>query len=471
MRKYITTICLLGLCIGLSACSPFAPEIKEHGYELAPQYYSLYSDDEFYAPAEWWRAFNDFELNFMVDMALKDNLDIRQAWARLDPATARYRQVFGGLLPSLELSGGYAAQRQQTDVRSGSSNTRLGNTESYTLGLFASYELDLWGRVDASVRSQRYTLEASRDDLDAMTESIAATVVTYWVRIIAARQEIALLQSQLALNEKYLKLVELRYANGMVTALDVFQQRQAVARTKTQLPLAIRDERLLVNDLKQLLGQPLDYDLTITRSLLPELESVPEAGIPAELLQNRPDVRAAGKRLYAAQWGIAQAQANRLPAIRLTAGGQVTSENLAHLFNSWLLSLAANLTAPIFEGGALIAEVDYQRALADENLNGYKQTVLTAINEVEATLLGEKAQLEYLAHLDYQMEAARLALDEATFHYINGLDSYLPVLTQLSTVQELEITQVNQKAELLVNRINMYRALGGGDLTQILLLN
>lgn len=471
MRKYTAIICLFLLCLSLSACAPFAPDIKDRGLELAPRYYSLYSDDETYAPSEWWRSFNDFELNFMVDMALKENLDIRQAWARRDQATARYRQAFGGLLPSVELSGGYEAQRRQTDVRAGSSATRLSNSESYTLGLFASYELDLWGRVDASVKSQRYSLEASRDDLDAMAESIAATVTNYWLRIIAARQEIALLHRQLAINEKYLALVELRYANGMVTALDVFQQCQVVSRTKTQIPLAERDEQLLVNDLKLLLGQSANYSLRITRADLPALESIPNIGIPAELLQNRPDVRSAGKRLYAAQWGIAQARANLLPAIRLTASGQVSSDDLTYLFNNWLLSLAANLTAPIFEGGARMAEVDYQRALAEENLDNYKQTVLTAINEVEAALLSEKAQLEYLENLDNQMEATQLALDEATFHYINGLNSYLPVLTQLATVQDLELTQINQKAELLVNRVTLYRTLGGGDLTQVLLTN
>lgn len=471
MRKYTAIICLLLLCLSLSACAPFAPEIKEHSHELAPQYYSLYNDDTPYAPSEWWQSFNDFELNFMVDMALKENLDIRQAWARLDQVTARYRQAFGGLLPAVEFNGGYAAQRQQTDVRSGSSTTRLSNSESYTLGLFASYELDLWGRVDAGVKSQRYSLEATRDDLDAMAESIAATVTNYWIRIIAARQEIALLHRQLAINEKYLALVELRYANGMVTALDVFQQRQVVSRTKTQIPLAERDEQLLANDLKLLLGQSANYSLRITRADLPALESIPDIGLPAELLQNRPDVRAAGKRLYAAQWGIAQARANLLPAIRLTAGGQVSSDDLAYLFNNWLLSLAANLTAPVFEGGARVAEVDYQHALTAENLNNYKQTVLSAINEVEATLLSEKAQLEYLDNLDDQMAAAQLALDEATFHYINGLNSYLPVLTQLSAVQDLELTQISQKAELLVNRVTMYRTLGGGDLTQVLLAN
>lgn len=465
MRPLFVITNIVLLCLMLASCTPFGPNIKEHGTELAPQYYSLYGDEEAYVPTEWWRAFNDFELNFLVDEALRDNLDIMQAWARMEQATARYRQAFGGFLPAIDLNGGYSATRQQTDVRAGSSRTHLGNTENYSLGLFASYELDLWGRVNAEVTSQNYSMQATKDDLYAMTESIAATVTSYWVRIIAARQEIALLKKQLELNEKYLALVELRYANGMVTALDVFQQRQTVARTKTQIPLAVKNEQLLVNDLKLLLGKPLDYELQITRTFLPDLETLPQTGLPIDLLQNRPDVRAAGGRLYAAQWGVAQARASRLPAIKLTASGQASADDLTYLFNNWLASLAANLTAPIFHGGALAAEVDYQKALAEENLNSYKKTVLSAINEVEAALLSESAQREYLENLETQRHAAQLALDEATYHYINGLNSYLPVLNQLATVQELEITGVNQKAELLVNRITLYRALGGGTLT------
>lgn len=466
MYRAIFITFLLLICFCINACTPFAPTLKEHGYELAPQYYSLYGDEaEAYEPVAWWREFNDFELNFLIDEALNANLDIKQAWARMDQATARYRQAFGGLLPSVDMEGGYSATRQQSDVRAGASRTYLGNTENYSLGLFASYELDLWGRVNASVQSQRYGMAATQDDLYAMTESIAATVATYWVRIIAARQETAVLHKQLELNEKYLALVELRYANGMVTALDVFQQRQTVARTKTQIPLAQRNQQLLINDLKLLLGRPLNAPLQITRVQLPNLENLPQAGLPVDLLQNRPDVRAAGKRLYAAQWGVAQARANRLPAIKLTASGQVSSEDLTYLFTNWLASLAANLTAPIFDGGIRAAEVDYQRALAEENLNNYQKTVLNAINEVEAALLNEKAQREYLKNLEDEINAAQLALDEATYHYINGLDSYLPVLNQLADVQDLEITDINQKAELLVNRITLYRTLGGGVLT------
>lgn len=450
------------LTVCLYACSPFAPDIKEHGVELVPQYYSLYSNDIVPDDAlNWWRDFDDAELDRIIDLALAENLDVLQAWARLNQLSARYRQAFGGLLPSIDLDGGYSAERRQTDTRAGSATTVLANYENYNLGLFVSYELDLWGRVDASVKSGRLSFEAGRDDLDAVRESIAAAAASLWIQIIAARQELALLQKQLNTNEKYLDLVELRYASGMVTALDVFQQRQTVARTKTQIPLAEKNIRLLENDLKLLLGQPADYPLQISRTDLPVLTALPKTGLPAELLQNRPDVRAAGKRLYAAQWGVTEARANRLPAIRLSAGIQGSSNDLTYLFNNWIGTLAANLTAPIFHGGALAAEVEYQRALADENLQKYKQTVLTAVNEVEAALWSERAQRDYLANLIEQKTAAQHALDEATFHYINGLNSYLPVLTQLAAVQDLEITAVQQQAQLLINRVTMYRALGG----------
>lgn len=466
MSKIIT---IFLFCLTLAACSPFVPEPRDYGAALTPRYFSLYNDDESYLPGEWWCEFNDAELNALVALALRENLDVMQAWARLDQLRARYAQAFSGFLPTIELDGGYSAERRQTDVRAGSSITSLGNTENYSLGLFASYEVDLWGRVYATTQSQQLNMQAGQNNLEAMAESIAATVASYWVQIIAARQEIAILRRQLVTNEKYLELVELRYASGMVIALDVLQQRQTVARTKTQLPLAIRNEQLLVNDLKLLLGQTRDYHLGITRDRLPDLIGTPVTGLPAELLQNRPDVHAAGKRLYAAQWGIAQARADRLPAIRLTASGQTGSDDLAYLFSNWVATLATNLVAPLFDGGRRAAEVDYQQALAAENLAAYQKTVLTAVNEVEATLWNESAQREYLTHLTTQREAAQLALDEATFRYINGLESYLPVLTQLDTVQTLEITAVQQQAQLLLNRVTLYRALGGGIFTEILL--
>lgn len=166
-------------------------------------------------------------------------------------------------------------------------------------------------------------------------------------------------------------------------------------------------------------------------------------------------------RLQAAEWQVAAARANRLPAISLTAGAQYGKGDMDVLFDNWLLSLAGNLTAPIFDGNRRAAEVDRRQALVDENLSAYRQAVLTAIKEVETALVNESKQREHIRGLEKVEAAARKALEEAGVRYRNGLTDYLPVLTQLLAVQRLERDLIRQRANLLNARISLYRALGG----------
>jgi outer membrane protein TolC len=195
---------------------------------------------------------------------------------------------------------------------------------------------------------------------------------------------------------------------------------------------------------------------------MPVIGQLPALGLPADLLANRPDVRAAGLRLQATEWQVAAARANRLPAIRLAAGAQYGRNDLDLLFDTWLLSLAANLTAPIFDGGRRAAEVDRTQAEADENLWAYRRIVLTAIKEVEDALENETRQLEHIEGLIAVREAAQNGLQEAIGRYRNGLSDYLPVLTQLLVVQDLERDLISQRALLVLYRVGLYRALGGG---------
>jgi outer membrane protein TolC len=188
---------------------------------------------------------------------------------------------------------------------------------------------------------------------------------------------------------------------------------------------------------------------------------VPDVGLPADLLGNRPDVRAAGIRLRSSQWQVSAARANRLPALRLTAGGGYGAENLDRLFDNWILTLAGNLTAPIFDGGRRAAEVDRTRAKADENLSAYRLAVLTAVKEVEDALVAESKQRQHLEALKLQREAAGRALEEAGQRYRKGIQDYLPVLTQLLAVQGLDRDLIRQETQLLVERVALYRALGG----------
>jgi NodT family efflux transporter outer membrane factor (OMF) lipoprotein len=286
-------------------------------------------------------------------------------------------------------------------------------------------------------------------------------VANRWVNIISQRMQKRLLERQLRTNLTLLELIELRFRMSMVSALDVYQQKQVVENIKAEIPLVEAEEQLLLHELALLLGKPTGTSLKISREEFPEPTEIPATGLPADLLSSRPDLRRAGMRLQAADWQVAAARANRLPAIRLTATAQYGKGDMDVLFDNWLLSLAGNLTAPIFDGGRRAAEVDRRQAFADENLSAYRQAVLTAIKEVEDALVSEVKQREHIKALEMVLVTARRALEEAGIRYRNGLTDYLPVLTQLLAVQNLERNLIRQQAILLNARVSLYRSLGG----------
>jgi outer membrane protein TolC len=179
------------------------------------------------------------------------------------------------------------------------------------------------------------------------------------------------------------------------------------------------------------------------------------------LLVQRPDIRAALARLHAADFLTGSARAELLPAIRLTGGIGTNTAEIRNLFDDWFVSVAAGLTGPIFEGLRRTAEVERSQAVAEQRLAEYRLTVLTAIQEVEAALIQEIRQREYLEALAEQLEAAQNALREAGERYRKGLNDYLPVLAALERTQALTRQTVIGRRQLLSYRLSLYRALGG----------
>lgn len=437
----------------IAACSPFAPEERPLPEPYLPKTFSLYTGGE-KTLAPWWQDFGSPELDALVQEGLEGNLTLQEAWARLRQAGALSAQAGADRYPDLNAAAGATFGRQ--DLGSGSSNI-----EKYSLGLSSSYELDLWGRVSAQHRALQLQEEAARDDLNTAAMTITAEVAGRWVAITAARMQQELLKKQLQSNRTLLELIELRFRKAMVSALDVYQQKQVVENIQAEIPLVEEEEQLLRHELAVLLGKPPKAGLGMQRSQLPGLPPIPVTGIPADLLAQRPDVRAAGSRLQAADWQIAAARANRLPALRLTAGAQYGEGDLDVLFDRWLISLAGNLTAPLLDGGRRAAEVERTRAVADQNLAIYNRTVLAAVKEVEDALVSEAKQKQHIDGLRNVMATAGRALEEAGTRYRNGLNDYLPVLTQLTAVQSLERELIRKKAALLLTRIQLHRALGG----------
>lgn len=454
LKKEILLIWVVALCLICSACSPFEPREREALKKGLPATFSLYNGVAV-PDQNWWCSFRDPELDRLMDAALADNLSIHEAWARLKQARALAVQAGAERYPDLTGSADALTGRQK---RSGRSSDGFEDT---SLGLVSRYEIDLWGRIEAQYRSATLRADASRLDLYTAAISVAAEVGGHWVELISQRMQKRLLQEQLRINNTLLELVQLRFNMAMVSALDVFQQKQVVEKVKAEIPLVEEREELLRHQLAVLLGKPPRTDLAVARTELPEPAPLPPTGLPADLLANRPDVRAAGLRLKAADWQITEARANRLPRLSLTGRARYGEGDLDVLFDNWLLTLAGNLTAPILDGGRRAAEVDRTRALADENLARYRDTVLTAVREVEDALTSETKQREHIAWLEKMITTARSALEEAGVRYRNGLNDYLPVLTQLLTVQGLERDLIQRKAALLAARLRLYRALGG----------
>jgi len=457
--KFTIFKCMLVLFVTVficSSCTYFNPEQRQNPEGEIPNTFSLYSKES-EQPDKWWESFNDEELNNLIEISLTENLSLKVAWARLMQSKALAIQAGSALVPNLTGNAGASRARQKRK----NTITLKETVKDYSLGLASSYELDLWGKIRSDQEAAILQTSASREDFNTVAMTLAAEVAQQWINIISQRMQKHLLKEQLKTNMIHFELINLRFRKAMVSALDVYQQKQVVEKVKAQIPLVEAQEMLLFHKLALLLGKAPNADIGINRNSLPVLQELPPIGIPADVLSRRPDVRSAGLRLRAVDWKVAAARADRLPSIDLTASLKLNSESFDLLMDNWIIGLAGNLTAPILDGNRRKAEVDRQIALANENLASYRSTVLTAIKEVEDALISETKQREHIEALEREIEAAKNALNEARERYRKGLNEYLPVLTQLLTTQNLEIDLIQKKTQLLLNRISLHRTLGG----------
>ncbi|MFK5951421.1 MAG: efflux transporter outer membrane subunit [Desulfobacterium sp.] len=406
--------------------------------------------------SKWWEQFNNNELNTLIETALADNFSIREAWARLDLARAATTSRNSALFPTITMDGGYTRTQAKKNISS---------YNTFSTGPSASYEVDLWGRIKANIAASQLETKASRYDLETAAMSVAAQVADTWVELIANRKQLALAKQQLTLNTTVLDLLELRFENSMSTALDVLQQREVVASAKAAIPPIENQITARSNALALLLGKTPDKAPIVQGDLPDQLPALPVKGIPANLLALRPDVRAAGSRLLAADWYETHARTNRLPDFSLTGSVLFREGTLDLLLQNWILSLGAGLSATVFDGGKKDAAVEQAMAVVKERLASYEKTVTTAIVEVESSMAAEQYQTRYVDLLLAELDSARQARQEAGRRYIKGLDPFIPFLTEQVNVQKLESRLIEQKAVLIKNRIALYRALGG-DWTQ-----
>ncbi len=334
-------------------------------------------------------------------------------------------------------------------------------SDSYNLSLPVSYELDLWGKMRAGKKAAALDAMATRDDVEAAAMTLTANVVETWYSVVQQRANIKLLNSQHKTNQAFLSLVRLRFGQGAASATEVLQQQQQVDTIAAQLTLAQGQLDVLQMQLAVLVGQSPGALPVTSGDELPAPPALPATGIPSDLLQRRPDVRSAQRQVVATDYRVAQTIASRYPSLQMSASFGYSSVKLSDLLDSFVWSIMTSLSASIWDGGRLSAEVERNKAVVQDRLFGYAQTLLTAMLEVQKSLTLEKQQHLHIQQLTKQVAIAQQALDIARDRYQQGLTDFLPVLTTLRSLQATQTGLLASKRQLLSHRVQLCRALGG----------
>ena len=444
----------------LVGCTPYElQDLKEPAVEMPASFDSPAPRVEM--PEHWWLAFSDPGLNQTMTQAFAENLNLKQAWARLDQALATATIVGAPLYPEVNLDG--SANRQRTDS---DGNVAYGNR--FRLGLALTWEIDLWQKIANRAEAARLLAQASRDDTEQTALLLSGTVVDLWLTIQEQEQLLDVLREQIQSSRDQLEVVELRYGQGLGNALGVLQQRLQLAQVESEVPTVVSALEVTRNQLAVVLGQPPQNPVvTLPEPVLPDLPEFPILPTPRELLDARPDLRAAYKRLAASDLEVAAAIADMLPTIRISLDASFNSPSISSLFEDTLASMGGSLFQPVFDADRRGAEVDRRKAIMLEQLNRFSEQFLIALREIEDAIDREVNQIQLLEEIMEQVTIATSLLAEARFRYANGQNEYLDVISAIQSLQSVQRRAVTTRKQLLSTRAQLYLALGGDWLRTI----
>lgn len=455
-RFLFILFCIPGIFF-LSGCALFQSNVPKNLHTMPEAFIQAKADSTMKsAPlGEWWNAFHDEQLNDLMSKMLSNNLDIAQAYSRLAQLEATARTVNASRQPFINGQAQSSRNQQQGF---------LGETKgtNYGLSLAAGFELDLWQKLKSRTYAARFNSEASRADIKALYMTLSAQLADLYFLAVEQRNQLLLMDQIIETLTDSLVRVERRYNAGIAPARDVYQARQNLFNAKENRPLFEARLATTLHAISVLTGNFPKQDIAGQLAKLPVAPELAEAGVPAQLLNNRPDIEAEFLRLKAKDAEVAAAIADRLPAINLLANYGKSHSELGSISSTGIFwDLIANAAAPIIDGGRRKAEVARSQAAFDEVLAQYKQKILQAVKEVEDAFVNNKATEERLQHLTDRTDATEASLRLANSDYFEGVTDYLPVLIAQQFHFEGQSQILSAKRQLLADRISLFRALGG----------
>jgi NodT family efflux transporter outer membrane factor (OMF) lipoprotein len=420
------------------------------------------------APAEairWWEVFDDAALSRLVDMAYAQNLTLRAAGLRVLEAQARRGITIGNLFPQQQaLSGAYARARLSANTATPLLGGR--DVNRWQAGFDAGWELDFWGKFRRAVEASDADLLAAVANYDDVLVSLVAEVASTYIQIRVLDERLAVARDNVRVQEDSLRIAMVRFDAGSTSELDVQQATTLLRDTEATIPQLEFQHRQSADSLCVLLGIP-PRDLTALldgAGRIPQVPTSVAVGIPAEVLERRPDVRSAEQAAAAQSARIGVAVAEWLPAVQLTGSAGLSAESVAKLFEGRAFAAAAGpaFTWPVLNYGRIRNNVRLQDATFQELVVTYANTVLRAQQEVEDALIGYLLGAEEVARLAESVAAANRAVDISLVQYREGATDFTSVLTtQQSKLREADLL-ASTRGAVTLNVIALYKALGGG---------
>jgi NodT family efflux transporter outer membrane factor (OMF) lipoprotein len=478
-RGVFALACLvaLGACTALAPSRQFDAPTSAQFLEPPPGWMAAAPADTL-ARGPWWTLFDDAALDQLVPQVAVSNQNVAAAAAAVEESRAAVREQRASFFPTVSLNAG--ATRSGVGVKS--SDSGAGSTppsatprasNRFSLGVGASWEPDLWGRIANSVSAADANAQASEADLAAALLSAQAAFVSDYLSVREADAEVISLQTTITGFQRSLQITQNRYAAAIAQKSDVLQAQTQLANAQADLVSLQQQRAQLFHAMAVLVGQaPATFKLPAGDWNSTTVPAIP-VGLPSELLQRRPDIAAAERHVAAANANIGVARAAYFPSFTLSASGSQGASHLGDLFNasSFAWSLGLSLAETLFDGGARTARVEEAQAAWKQSVAQYRQTVLAAFSAVEDQLSAATSLEQQQALRKVASQSADQTEQEMQNRYKQGLVAYTDVVTAqasaLSARRALMQVSLNRKTAA----IGMVAALGGGWSTQQMAAN
>lgn len=454
---------LAAACAALLSGCMVGPNYLRPDVSLPPAYRGQLGAAEAasFGDVPWWQVFEDPALQDHIRTALANNLDLKQAMARVEQARAYVRVIGAPLYPQLGY-GASAVRQSKPDVTNAQIESLTYN--AYAGGVNLNWEIDLWGKVRRATEAAQAELLATEEVQRGVTITLLAEVASAYFTLLAYDRELEIARETVALYGKTVTLFRDKYEGGASSLLPLNRASAQLANAAANIPQIERQIVDAENRLSILLGRapgPIVRDRKLDASRMPP--NVP-AGLPSQLLERRPDVRQSEERLISENARIGVAKANFFPSINLTGlfGGQHSQVSSVLSGSTSIWSLGAGLVGPLFTGGQLTAEYEAQEARWKRAKAGYEQTLLTALGEVSNALNGQQKLQAVRVQREIAVREYQSSVDVSLDRYLLGLASYFEVLQVQEQFYATQIALVQTQVDQLTTAVALYRALGGG---------